>query len=183
MLDLTRIEIGKLRVALERIDLRDTCAECLAMVQSEARHRHIDVRFTPPLADEIWALADRTRVRQIVLNLLGNAVKYNHPHGRVELSLDTLAAPGYVRVAVADNGPGLSAEQIGKLFMPFQRLDAERISVEGLGLGLALSKQLAEAMGGNLGAVGAVGAGCTFWLDLPVAGKQGALVIQTGVER
>jgi hypothetical protein len=171
MLDLTRIEIGKLRVALERIDLRDTCAECLAMVQSEARHRHIAVRFTPPRAEHSWVMADRTRVRQIVLNLLGNAVKYNHPHGQVELSIDTESAPGFVRVAVADNGPGLSAEQIGKLFVPFQRLDAERISVEGLGLGLALSKQLAEAMGGNLGACGAIGEGCTFWLDLPAANK------------
>ncbi len=171
MLDLTRIEIGKLRVSLERIDLRDTCAECLAMVQSEARHRHIEVRFTPSAGANIWATADRTRVRQIVLNLLGNAVKYNHPRGQVELAIDTVVAPGYVRVAVTDNGPGLSAEQIGKLFVPFQRLDAERISVEGLGLGLALSKQLAEAMGGNLGACGAVGQGCTFWLDLPVAQK------------
>ena len=69
------------------------------------------------------------------------------------------------------NGPGLSSEQIGKLFVPFQRLDAERISVEGLGLGLALSKQLAEAMGGSLGARGEVGVGCSFWLDLPSASK------------
>jgi PAS domain S-box-containing protein len=170
MLDLTRIEIGKLRVAFERVNLRDTCGECLAMVQSEARHRHIDVHFTPPAGADPWVMADRTRVRQILLNLLGNAVKYNHPRGQVVLSLDSDIAPGYVRVTVADNGPGLSAEQIGKLFVPFQRLDAERISVEGLGLGLALSKQLAEAMGGNLGAVGAEGKGCTFWLDLPVAG-------------
>lgn len=173
MLDLTRIEIGKLRVSLQRLDLCDTCAECLAMVQSEARHRNIEVRFTPPASPHSWALADRTRVRQILLNLLGNAVKYNHPHGLVELSIDTLVMPGYVRVAVIDNGPGLSPEQIGKLFVPFQRLDAERISVEGLGLGLALSKQLAEAMGGNLGALGNVGEGCTFWLDLPIA-KRGA---------
>ena len=169
MLDLTRIEIGKLRVSLQRLDLCDTCAECLTMVQSEARHRNIEVRFTPPASGHSWALADRTRVRQILLNLLGNAVKYNHPRGLVELSIDTLVMPGYVRVAVIDNGPGLSPEQIGKLFVPFQRLDAERISVEGLGLGLALSKQLAEAMGGNLGALGNVGEGCTFWLDLPIA--------------
>ncbi len=169
MLDLTRIEIGKLRVSQEQVNLRDTCSECLAMMQSEARHRHIEVRFTPPDSDDTWALADRTRVRQILLNLLGNAVKYNHPHGEVVLSLDSSAAAGFVRVTVADNGPGLSAEQIGKLFVPFQRLDAERISVEGLGLGLALSKQLAEAMGGNLGATGSEGQGCTFWLDLPIA--------------
>jgi hypothetical protein len=172
MLDLTRIEIGKLRVSLERIDLRDTCGECLAMVQSEASHRQIDVHFSTPASAATWALADRTRARQIVLNLLSNAVKYNHPFGHVELSIDTSVAPGYVRVVVTDDGPGLSPEQIGKLFVPFQRLDAERISVEGLGLGLALSKQLAEAMGGNLGAVGTVGEGCTFWLDLPVASRQ-----------
>ena len=169
MLDLTRIEIGKLRVSLERLDLRDTCAECLAMVQSEARQRNIEVLFTPPASGRCWAWADRTRVRQILLNLLGNAVKYNHPHGLVELSIETVAMPGCVRVSVMDNGPGLSPDQIGKLFVPFQRLDAERISVEGLGLGLALSKQLAAAMGGNLGAVGTVGEGCTFWLDLPLA--------------
>ena len=171
MLDLTRIEIGKLKVTLEPTDLRDICTECLAMVQSEARQRDIELSFANESRRHTWALADRTRVRQIVLNLLGNAVKYNLPHGAVDISIDSRAAPGYLRILVADNGPGLSAEQIGKLFVPFQRLDAERISVEGLGLGLALSKQLAEAMGGALGARGTVGEGCTFWLDLPVADK------------
>ena len=171
MLDLTRIEIGKLKVTLEPTDLRDVCAECLAMVQSEARQRHIAINLANQSRRHSWALADRTRARQIVLNLLGNAVKYNLPHGAVDISIDSRAAPGYLRILVADNGPGLSAEQIGKLFVPFQRLDAERISVAGLGLGLALSKQLAEAMGGTLGARGTLGEGCTFWLDLPVATK------------
>ncbi len=171
MLDLTRIEIGKLKVTIEPTDLREICAECLAMVQSEARIRQIAISFANESRCHTWALADRTRARQIVLNLLSNAVKYNLAHGAVHISIDARAAPGYLRILVADNGPGLSAEQIGKLFVPFQRLDAERISVEGLGLGLALSKQLAEAMGGTLGAHGVVGEGCTFWLDLPIADR------------
>ena len=167
MLDLTRIEMGKLRVTLARFDLHEVCAECMSMMQNEARHRQISMRYRG--GSQPAVLADRTRVRQIVLNLLGNAVKYNSPRGRVDMTLAAGDRPGFLRITVTDNGPGLSAEQIGKLFVPFQRLDAERISVEGMGLGLALSRQLAEAMGGALSARGEPGAGCSFWLDLPLA--------------
>ncbi len=149
MLDLTRIEIGKLRVSLERIDLRDTCGECLAMVQSEASHRQIDVHFSIPASTATWALADRTRARQILLNLLSNAVKYNHPFGHVELSIDTSVAPGYVRVVVTDDGPGLSPTRLQAL----QQDQGELLDSSGYagdGLGLLIVRDLVRSSHGRL---------------------------------
>lgn len=169
MLDLTRIEMGKLRLVLEPIALREVVAECMSMVQAQAEVRAIVIALRDCAADaDRRILADRTRVRQILLNLLSNAIKYNVDGGRVAIGL---AAVGddVLRISVEDTGPGLAPAQIEQLFVPFQRLDAERITTEGLGLGLALSKQLAEAMGGAIGAASVPGQGCTFWLELPLA--------------
>ena len=169
MLDLTRIEMGKLRIELDTLVVSEIVGECVSMVQAQAEARCVAVAsHVPAGAGQQTAVADRTRVRQILLNLLSNAIKYNIVGGQVEVTIDQ-PAPGRVRVSVSDTGPGLSSEQIEQLFVPFQRLDAERIRCEGLGLGLALSKQLAEAMGGTIGASSQPGAGCTFWLELRAA--------------
>ena len=123
-----------------------------------------------------YLLADRQRLRQVLLNLLSNAIKYNRPAGRVSLSCDRVAAPGdpagpgtRLRLSVADTGVGLSEEEIGRLFTPFDRLKAEHTSTEGTGLGLALSKGLVEAMGGTVGVRSTLGEGSEFWVELPLA--------------
>ena len=169
MLDLTRIELGKLRMEPEAVGLTRIVAECVSMVQSQGQARDITIRrhHEVPEGEDV-VFADRTRVRQILLNLLSNAIKYNVVGGAVSVTL-ARAGDAELRISVADTGAGLTSEQIEGLFVPFQRLGGGRLDTEGAGLGLALSKQLAEAMGGVIGAVSEPGQGATFWLDLPRA--------------
>ncbi|HET8680158.1 MAG TPA: ATP-binding protein, partial [bacterium] len=113
-------------------------------------------------------LADRQRLTQVVLNLLANGVKYNTPGGAVTVAVTSgQAQRGRWRIEVSDTGPGIPPDRLEKLFVPFERLGAERLGVEGTGLGLALSRRLAEAMGGTLGVESTVGTGSRFWVELP----------------
>jgi CheY-like chemotaxis protein len=111
-------------------------------------------------------LADRQRLKQVVLNLLSNGVKYNRFGGTVTVACEQLGEDR-VRLHVTDTGQGLSADDIGRLFVPFERLGAASTDVEGTGIGLALSRRLAEAMGGRLEVDSTVGEGSTFWIELP----------------
>jgi signal transduction histidine kinase/CheY-like chemotaxis protein len=165
VLDLARVESGKLSINLEPVRLSDVIQECLALVRDSARARGI--RVEPPVGDCAVAVrADRIRVKQVVLNLLANAVKYNRGQGSVTL---TCASDGKsMRLSVKDTGAGLAPEQLARLFVPFDRLDADKVSVEGTGIGLALSKHLTHLMGGEIGVQSTPGTGSTFWIDLPL---------------
>jgi CheY-like chemotaxis protein len=114
--------------------------------------------------------ADRTRLKQVLLNLLSNAIKYNRRLGSVNVVCvaEALSAMPAVSVRVSDTGPGLDAQQLTRLFVPFERLSNDP-QIEGTGIGLALSKRLVEAMGGDIGVESTPGAGSTFWVRLPLA--------------
>ncbi|HEX6070183.1 MAG TPA: ATP-binding protein, partial [Longimicrobiaceae bacterium] len=114
---------------------------------------------------------DRQRLMQVVLNLLSNAVKYNRSGGAVEVLAGTVEREGatVLRFGVRDTGPGIPADRLGELFVPFSRLGAEEDGVEGTGLGLALSKRLVEAMHGEMRVESILGKGSTFWVELPIA--------------
>jgi len=112
--------------------------------------------------------ADRQRLKQVLLNLLANAVKYNHEDGSVRVAC-AAPASGRLRISVRDTGPGIPEDKRSRLFEPFDRLGAESSGVEGTGLGLALSRRLMEAMGGSIGVESEVGAGSVFHLDLDEA--------------
>jgi CheY-like chemotaxis protein len=166
VLDISRIESGRLLLSVEPVDVAEALGEALDLVSPLAAQRGI--RIVRPEDTGAFVQADRQRVKQILLNLLSNAVKYNRDGGSITLTSGEWS-PGRFRIGVADTGPGIPLEKLTLVFNPFERLGAEETSVEGTGLGLALSKRLAEAMGGSLGVDSSPDAGTTFTLDLAAA--------------
>jgi signal transduction histidine kinase/ActR/RegA family two-component response regulator len=166
VLDIARIETGDLALSPEAVRVGQLLEDSLALIRPIAEQGRIQVVVDRSGGWESHVFADRQRVIQVLLNLLSNAVKYNRQHGTVAVS----AAPndeGRIRISVTDTGPGIRPEHLELLFRPFERLGAEQSDVEGIGIGLALSQRLAEAMGGTLGVESSPGQGSTFWVELP----------------
>jgi len=165
VLDLSRIESGNLRLQTETLDLAELLDATIGMVEGEARQRNI--RISQNLAPGTSTLlGDATRVKQILTNLLSNAVKYNADGGRIHIS-SRLVDADTVEVTVTDTGLGLTPEQLGELFQPFNRLGRERSAQQGTGIGLVISQRLAELMGGALRANSVAAQGSSFILTLP----------------
>jgi PAS domain S-box-containing protein len=170
VLDLARIEAGAIQVELAPVALWPLVEECLQLVAptAEARGVRFDLigRFAGA-ASQPHVHADVRRLRQVLINLLSNAIKYNRPKGSVRLWCN--AHEGQWRLSVHDEGPGLDETQRGRLFSAFERLDADHRTIEGAGIGLALSKQLVELMHGSIGVSSRPGEGSTFWIGLPAS--------------
>jgi signal transduction histidine kinase/CheY-like chemotaxis protein len=163
ILDLAKVESGTLTLSMEPVALKDTLAECRSMVEPIAASRGVRVLF--PDVDGAVVLADRTRLKQVLLNLLSNAVKYNREAGAVVVTCEQ-TAPARVRLSVQDTGHGLTPEQVGSLFQPFNRLGQEAGAQEGTGIGLVVTKRLIELMGGDIGVTSSPGVGSVFWIEL-----------------
>ena len=179
VLDLARIESGRLPISLEAVHLTEALQEAVAIVQPLATQRKIAINADAVLRCEHHVLADRQRLKQVFLNLLSNAVKYNRTGGSVSLSC-TKASDDRIRIEITDTGVGIPSDYFNKLFLPFERLQADDSEVEGTGLGLALSKRLMEAMGGTIGLESVVNRGSTFWIELsakedPIAAQEAGL--------
>jgi signal transduction histidine kinase len=166
ILDIARIEAGKFSVSLEPVEASEVIASALDLVRPQAAARGIGL--STAVVWRGYVMADRQRLQQVLLNLLSNAVKYNRPEGAVTVSCDRTPSCT-CRVAVTDTGLGIAPERMPRLFTPFDRLDVQDGSIEGTGLGLALSKGLVEMMGGTLSATSTPGTGSTFSLELPIA--------------
>ncbi|MBA1428466.1 ATP-binding protein [Pseudomonas orientalis] len=164
VLDIAKIEAGRLPLNIEPIPLAGTLQEALALVSPMAADAGIQLQALPTLAADIGIVADRQRLTQVLLNLLSNAIKYNRPEGQV--SVEVKIEGQRIGVSVCDTGKGIAANHIGQLFKPFERLGADP-NVEGSGLGLALSKSLLEKMNGGLSVHSQHDIGSRFTLELP----------------
>ncbi len=164
VLDLARIESGNLALSPEAVDVHQVLKDTIDLIGPLAAERAISLQAPSP-QDCAWTVqADPQRLKQVLLNLASNAVKYNRHGGSISLSCH--AGDGRLRIAVADTGPGIPADKLPRLFTQFDRLGAEHTSVQGTGMGLVLSKRLAEAMGGALTVDSVEGQGTTFTLEV-----------------
>ena len=164
ILDLAVIESGKASLSPESVSLAEVISECQAMMEPQAQQRGITMTF-PAFDKPVFVRADRTRLKQIVINLLSNAIKYNKDQGTVTVSY-AASLPEHIRISVADTGAGLPPEKLAQLFQPFNRLGQEAGGMPGTGIGLVVTKRLAELMNGALGVESTVGEGSVFWCEL-----------------
>ena len=181
VLDLAKIESGRLDLSLEPVSLPRIIEECCALTQSIAAYRDItlhccgyadgDKSESPAKTmDDIYVYADNIRLKQVLLNLLSNAVKYNRSNGKITVQC-TDTSNGMLRIMIKDTGHGMSAEKLAQLFQPFNRLGAESGNIEGTGIGLVITKRLVHMMSGEIGVESTPGYGSTFWVELPRSEK------------
>ena len=152
-------------MSLEPVSVAEVMSECQAMMEPQAQQRGVSMTF-PRFDNPSFVNADRTRLKQIVINLISNAIKYNKEQGTVVVECIT-NNPERTRISVSDTGAGLSPEKLAQLFQPFNRLGQEAAGVAGTGIGLVVTKRLAELMEGALGVDSIAGKGSVFWCDLP----------------
>ena len=168
VLDISRVETGNLQLSLEPVCLADALEEALGLMRPLAAERGIELLTSAPLDQSYYVMADRQRFKQVLLNLLTNAVKYTPPDGKITVS-SSVTGSGAMRIVVSDTGAGISPKKVARLFTPFDRLGAEQTAVEGTGLGLALCQRLMQAMHGSIGVNSTLGQGSTFWVELACA--------------
>jgi PAS domain S-box-containing protein len=167
ILDLAKVESGKVPLSREPVSLAEVLLECRGMIEPQAQRRGIVLSF-PPHELPYYVRADRIRLKQVLINLLSNAIKYNIQQGMVEVTC-TESAPKRLRVSIRDTGAGLYPEQMAQLFQAFNRLGQEAGGEEGTGIGLVVAKKLVELMGGVIGVESSVGLGSVFWFELNLA--------------
>ena len=171
LIDLARIEAGKLELATTPISIKAVVNDSMAMVAPIARERGISLIDAGGDGRETMIRADYTRLQQVLINLLANAIKYNRPQGTVHLSCHS--GKGLVRISITDNGPGIPTSKQSRMFSAFDRLGVERGQVEGSGIGLVITKRIVEAMGGTIGFESIELHGSTFWVEFPIANAAG----------
>lgn len=166
VLDLAQIESGKLKLSSEAINPVELLEECFKLLNTQAVQRDVTLVLLELPEKPCWVSADRRRLRQVFLNLLSNAIKYNRVGGEVRVVCQ-LHEPQF-RVCIEDTGRGIPKERQKEMFQPFNRLGAERGNIEGSGVGLVVTKELVNSMGGSINFTSQPSVGSQFWVDLPL---------------
>jgi CheY-like chemotaxis protein len=166
VLDISRIEAGHLQLSVEPVAVAEVVEEALDLMRPLVADRNIHLSVDAQPESDLHVLADRQRLKQVLLNVLTNAVKYTPVGGRIGVSVAQTGS-AKTRMVVTDTGAGIASEKLARLFTPFDRLDVEESGVEGTGLGLALCQRLMHAMAGDIGVKSTVGRGSAFWIELP----------------
>lgn len=166
ILDLSGIEAGNLTLNLEPINIKMMINECLPLAELIAIKHNISIETCPNEVNSFF-VGDYHRVKQIILNLVSNAVKYNHDGGKVWIETEE-TKDGKIRIKVRDSGCGIAKEKQQELFQPFQRLGIESSNIAGTGVGLILTKKLVEEMRGSINFESILGKGSAFWVEFPI---------------
>ena len=162
VLDLTKIESGNMEIFLADTSVDDALQQCIPLIEPQIKAHHLN--FINNIANKDAKIkADIIRLKQVLLNLLSNAVKYNQDHGTITLNSEIINKQR-LRISITDTGAGISKDNISKLFTSFERFDTKN-NIEGVGIGLVISKNLTELMGGNIGVESVLGKGSTFWVE------------------
>ena len=171
VLDISRIESGRITLSIEPVQLGAVIAEMVDIVKPLSLAGNISIEMLNLPDSRLFVKTDRQRLKQILINLLNNAIKYNRQGGMVRLNTEIFERGinhlRAVRISISDTGLGISEKDLPNIFNPFERIGAERTQIEGTGLGLAVVKKLTEAMGGTLGVESVIHSGSTFWIELP----------------
>ncbi|MCW8855661.1 MAG: ATP-binding protein [Gammaproteobacteria bacterium] len=171
VLDLSKIEAGKFDMVMADFDLSKVIDECLNMIDSQARQSSIEINNKTNLSEHFIVNVDKARFKQVLLNLLSNAIKYNKKNGSVTVECEKLSTDK-IRIKISDTGRGLTDEQQRYLFQPFERVGADQSSIEGTGIGLVITRLLAQQMGGDVGFNSVYGEGSTFWVDVKMSSAE-----------
>ncbi|MGG1397364.1 ATP-binding protein [Bacillus salipaludis] len=164
ILDLSRIEAGKLKIMTKKININEMIKECIDFTRPSANQKGIRILYQENALDQ-YVVADPVRLRQIILNLVDNAIKYNRDNG--EIFIEYTSQEGFLTVHIRDTGIGIPKEKQDEVFEPFYRIDHS--SVEGAGIGLSVVKRLLALMGGRMGVESESDKGSDFWFSLPLA--------------
>ena len=174
VLDISRIEAGNLAVSIEPVHLKPIYAEMLDVMNPQASKKGVRLNLIDSRANNLYVYCDRHNFKQIMLNLLNNAIKYNKDGGAVSIKTETRLNNDipFIRISITDTGIGIQPEDIPKLFTPFERIGSEKTLIEGTGLGLAIIKRIMTVMRGTYGVESIPDKGSTFWIELPQAESQ-----------
>lgn len=174
ILDLAQVESGKSTVLMGSVPIDEFMDDMISLAKPIAKDNDINLKYTIDNSSDWSVRADKTRLKQVVLNLISNAIKYNNKNGDVEITFEEVAG-NRLRISVLDTGPGIPEEKRDGLFEPFNRLGAEFTQIEGSGIGLSITKNLVELMGGTIDFQSTSGKGSKFYIELPLCESQKTL--------